>query len=100
MDCNIFVEVYEVFSGAGAPKGSLSAALGAAFGGCALHRPAGLVMRELSPQATEGEKMLRLHLFFRDIRNFWTLSPSHGFRRASPLPEGGLARIYFFDTRI
>ena len=46
----------------GAPRqGSLCSALRAACGGCAMHRPAGLVTRELSPKATEGEKMSDLH---------------------------------------
>ena len=29
--------------------------------------------------------------------NFWTLSPSHGLGRASPLPEGALLQHAFFD---
>ena len=48
------------------------------------------LMRELSAKLTEGEKRSRPLPYILDIQHFQTLSPSHGLRRASPLPEGAL----------
>ena len=69
-------------------------ALRAAFGGCALYRPAGLVarerprlplMRELAPQATEGEKCSILSICCGK-RNIFSLPQSASL--TAPSSEG------------
>ena len=42
--------------------------------------------------------MFQLLPYIVDMQNVHALSPSHGLRRASPLPEGAFAQITFFDT--
>ena len=42
--------------------------------------------------------MFQLLPYIIDMHNVQALSPSHGLRRASPLPEGAFAQIPFFDT--
>ena len=61
-------------------------------------RPRLPLTRELSAKLTEGEKKFQLLPYIVDIQNFRALSPSHGLRRASPLPEGAFPFRTFFDT--
>ena len=56
----------------------------------------GLAAARLSAKLTEGEKVFRISNGFRHMCNFWTLSPSHGLGRASPLPEGAFAPTCLF----
>ena len=42
--------------------------------------------------------MFQLLPYIIDMHNVQALFPSHGLRRASPLPEGAFAQIPFFDT--
>ena len=55
-------------------------------------------MRELSPQATEGEKMFGFSQIFGIIRMFLYISPPVSFAD-SPLVRGGLfLKTDFFDS--